>query len=140
MKRGWIWLTVVSSVIAVVVSVRAAVPTLAQGITATPTPTVPSEHDGHHGASGTAANDAAATPTPTASGDNMDNMHGMDHMATPMMAMDDMDMMGQADDAMDDSMGHVMVPVPSDGVPAAVQDAGASRWISGLRMALRYLS
>lgn len=54
----------------------------------------------------------------------MDNMHGMDHMATPMMAMDDMDMMGQADDAMDDSMGHVMVPVPSDGVPAAVQDAG----------------
>jgi len=112
-----------SSVIAVVVSMRVVVPSLAQGVTATPTPMAPSEHGGHHGAGASAASSTVAAPTPTASGDSMD-MHSTDHMVTPMMSMDGMDMMDEMDDDTGDSMGHAMVPVPSDGVPPAVQDTG----------------
>lgn len=123
MKRSWVWLLSVGSLAIGLASANVAVPTLALDITVTPTPAPVGGHDGHHGASGAAANDAVTTPTPTASGDSMD-MHSTDHMVTPMMSMDGMDMMDEMDDDTGDSMGHAMVPVPSDGVPPAVQDTG----------------
>ena len=89
-------------------------PTIAFEATGTPTATVvaPGGHDAHHDG------DALTTATPV-SGNNM-NMGHMDQMATPMMPMESMDMMGDPGG----SMGHDMGPIPSAGVPTAMQDRG----------------
>jgi len=115
MKRSRIWLLLTGSLTVVLAAVNAAIPTLAFGPTNTPTPLAPGGHDGHHGGNSPAADNAITTPTPGETEDGL-GMSSMDHLATPMMQMEGMDLMGGSDDHMG--------PIPSAGVPAATQDIG----------------
>jgi FtsP/CotA-like multicopper oxidase with cupredoxin domain len=113
MNRTWIGSLLMVGMVVVLSVVGITSPIFAFEATPTPTASViaPGGHDTHHGG------DVLATVTP-APANAMDMSH-MDHMATPVPLIDNMDMMDHTGNE-----GHDMGPIPSVDVPAATQVIG----------------